>query len=154
MCSLFHYGRGKRPNKTTTIILKTPNLTGCLRINFSSWTLTHTHSHSDTRTHKAVRAMVAERTRTDLQRAHLPPSDWAFGREHVCERGVRVPALQADRAAVRLPGAVPGRGGSAEPSLGHRGALLPVPVGVLLPVRGAAADRRGSVELLLHAHVR
>lgn len=74
--------------------------------------------------------------------------------EDVRERGVRVPALQAHRAAVRLPGAVLGRGGSAESRLGDRRPLLPVAVGVLLPVRGTAARRGGSVELLLHPHLR
>lgn len=73
--------------------------------------------------------------------------------EDVRERGVRVPALQAHRAAVRLLGAVLGRGGSAESRLGDRRPLLPVAVGVLLPVRGTAARRGGWVELLLHPHL-
>lgn len=77
--------------------------------------------------------------------------------EDVRERGLRVPTLQAYRAALRLPRPLSGRGGSAESSLGHRRPLLPVPVGVLLPVR-VSAPRGGrggggcSVELLLHAH--
>ena len=73
--------------------------------------------------------------------------------EDVCERGVRVPTLQADRAAVRLPGSVSGPGGSAQSRLGHRGPLLPVAVGVLLPVRRTAPGRGAPVELLLHSHV-
>lgn len=106
--------------------------------------------------HKAVQAMVGEDARGPPARAHLTVTDprrrvllW----EDVRERGVCVPALQAHRSAVRLSGAVPGRGGSAESSLGHRRAFLPVSVGVLLPVRGTATDRGGSVELLLHPHI-
>ncbi|KAF3840854.1 hypothetical protein F7725_006716 [Dissostichus mawsoni] len=57
-------------------------------------------------------------------------------REDVCGRGVCVPALQAHRAAVPLPGPLSGPGGPAEPRLGHRGPFLPVSVGVLLTVRG------------------
>lgn len=72
--------------------------------------------------------------------------------DHVDERRVRAEALQADRAAVRLPGAVPGPGGAAQSGLGHSRPLLPVPVGVVLPVRGEAAGRGGFVELLLHSH--
>lgn len=97
-----------------------------------------------------------QRTRADFQRAYLTVTDpqrrvllW----EDVRERGVCVPALQAHRSAVRLSGAVPGRGGSAQSCLGHRRALLPVPVGVLLPVRGAAPNGGPSVELLLHPHI-
>lgn len=37
----------------------------------------------------------------------------------VGERGVGVPALQADRAALRAAGSGSGPGGSAQPGLGH-----------------------------------
>lgn len=97
----------------------------------------------------------AEDGRTDLQRAHWDDARLRLSRhEDVRERGVCVPALQADRSAVRLPGAVSGRGGSAESSLGHCSALLSVSVGVLLPVRGPDPGRGGWVELLLHPHLR
>lgn len=96
------------------------------------------------------------RTSADLQRARLSvpePRRWTCWGEDVRERGVRVQTLQADRAALRLPGALSGRGGSAESRLGHRGAFLPVPVGVLRPVRSAEPAGGGSVELLLHPHI-
>lgn len=106
-------------------------------------------------TRGAVRAMVGEEARrppaslvtvTDV----LPCTLWG---EDVRERGVRVPTLQAHRSAVRLPGAVSGRGGSTQSSLGHRGAFLPVSVGVMLPVGGSASHGRAPVELLLHPHI-
>lgn len=82
--------------------------------------------------------------RSDLQRALSNDPRLRLSRhEDVRERGVRVAALQAHRCAVRLPGAVPGRGGSAESSLGHRSTLLSVSVGVLLPGRSSEPGREG-----------
>lgn len=97
----------------------------------------------------------AEDGQADLQRAHRTYPRLRLPRhEDVRERGDCVPALQAHRSAVRLPGAVSGCGGPAESSLGHRRPLLPVSVGVLFPVRGSEPGRERRVELLLHPHRR